>query len=134
MLNSTNSTVSAVMFLLLSSLPAFAAAADLPAVATDRDVQKAMQLMPADLHKSLQPPQQKRGTGINGQSAQESPQCRDLRLQMEREKHSAPQPLGNTYPETSSKSLNGNKPTRPGDKIVYSPLAKLELTYRKQCQ
>jgi hypothetical protein len=118
-----------MFFLLLGSLPAFAATtertADRPAAANkQQDVQKTVPLIPPDMNRDLQAPQEKRSSGTNVKKIQESPHCSELRSQLESAKKATPEPGG----------LNGNKTHRPGDTIADSRRTKLESAYRQQCQ
>jgi hypothetical protein len=66
------------------------------------------------MHKDLPTPQEKRGSGSNVKKIQETPQCSELRAQIENEKKSARERVAHAVVE--------NHPT------------KLESTYRQQCQ
>jgi len=134
----------AVVSLLLAVPGAVACGAE--NIASDRDIGKAMNLLPPDVQKSLDD-QAARDTGNTGTKEPElSPRCRQLRADIERARHGEPEPQHNTYPQerrrdggfvpppSSIPGVHVNSSNSATGQIRYGRRARLEDQFQRECR
>jgi len=147
----------ASLLLALTAGIAFGAASSTPAesIASERDIDKAMNPLPPGAQKSLNLDLGNAGKNPGDQAPPSplSPRCRQLRADIDRARHAPPEPPRDTYPEgprrdgrraapmpppspmpglqvQSSNSLPG----RPSGDIEYSRRARAEEQFQRECQ
>jgi len=147
----------ASLLLALTSGAAFGAASSNAAdsIASERDIDKAMNPLPAGVKKGLNLDlgNSAKNPGDNEPQATLTPRCRPLRADIDRARHAPPEAPRDIYPEgprrdgrraapmpppssmpglqvQSSNSLGG----RPSGDIEYSRRAKAEEQFQRECQ
>lgn len=125
------------LLLALTSAVAFGAAN----VASDSDIGKAMNPLPADVQKSLNDnsPGAPRAAALPPPDL--NPRCRQLQADIERARHGQPETIPDTYPVdrgrdglqiNSSNSVQGHGHLSGG--IRYGRRAKLEDQFQRECR
>ncbi|WP_050478373.1 hypothetical protein [Herbaspirillum rhizosphaerae] len=134
--------IAASLLLVLTSALAFSA----ENIASDRDIGKAMNLLPPDVQKNLDDNAARDAKGASANTPELSPRCRQLRADIERAQHGAPEPQHNTYPQerrrdggfvpapSSIPGVQVNSSNSAPGQIRYSRRARLEDQFQRECR
>jgi len=132
----------ASLLLTLTSAVAFGA----ENIASDRDIGKAMNLLPPDVQKNLDENAARDAKAATAKEPELSPRCRQLRADIDRAQHGEPETHHNTYPQerrrdggfvpppSSIPGVQVNSSNSTLGQIRYSRRARLEDQFQRECR
>ena len=109
-------------------------------IASDRDIGKAMNLLPPEVQKNLDDYAARDAKNSSTNAPELSPRCRQLRADIERAQYGEPEPHQNTYPPERRRDggavpgVQVNSSNSVQNQIRYSRRARLEDQFQRECR